>query len=152
MCEQRWKTRDRLLEYDINVSNLDPNPIIISNEFPWGNLQLSVLSQQLYTIATNNGYTGTRDEFITRFSTGVEPNFIICDSTADFPAQGSINTLYLDSSTNILYYATSSDAINTNLLSNIGGFISDTIDNVYYFYIPVRAMPIENIILDGGEA
>lgn len=152
MCEQRWKTRDRLLEYDINVENIEPNPIILNNVFPWDNLQLSVLGQQLYMIAANNGYTGTRDTFLERFALGSEPNFVVCDTRADFPAIGSIATLYLDHSTSILYYAISTATLDAVLLERIGGFIGTEENHLYYCYIPVRALPIEDIILNGGGA
>lgn len=153
----RVQTRDLLLEYDkavvpprpraaglgviyswlnsntISQGELDvppiPNSSNIKSIYPWENLGLTILSNQLYQIAVNSGYTGTKEEFNTYFGFYLEHNRqeIIFDVFSHFPQIGTSNQLYFDLNEKILYYW----------------------DNEY---IPVNTMLIANTIVDGGEA
>ena len=98
----RERTRDLLLEYDIhimpprpraaglsmiytwlnsNIPNSDPIysvPIPETAEFsvvyPWESVGLSILSDQIFILASNSGYTGTREEFHHYFGSYLENN------------------------------------------------------------------------------
>ena len=152
----RQRTRDLLLEYDkmimpprpraaglgIIYSWLESNtpstdviysvPIPQTAEFsvvyPWESIGLSILSDQIYILAANSGYTGTREEFHRYFGVYLENNRqeILFEEYNNFPQVGSQNMLYFDLNEKILYYW----------------------DNEY---IPVNAMLIANTILHGGE-
>ena len=157
MNSYRRATRDLLLEYDSTImpphpraaglsyiynwleSNKAPDEDIdmppiptntnMSMVYPWEQTNLGILSNQLYTIAANSGYTGTYQEFNTYFGTYLERNRqeIIFDIYSNFPQVGSANILYFDLEEKILYYWDGQ-------------------------YLPVNAMLIANTILNGGEA
>ena len=152
----RQRTRDLLLEYDRMImpprpraaglgliySWLESNtpstdviysvPIPQTAEFsivyPWESIGLSILSDQIYILAANSGYTGTREEFHKYFGVYLENNRqeILFETYDNFPQAGTQNMLYFDLNEKILYYW----------------------DNEY---IPVNAMLIAHTILDGGE-
>ena len=152
----RQRTRDLLLEYDRMImpprpraaglgliySWLESNtpstdviysvPIPQTAEFsivyPWESIGLSILSDQIYILAANSGYTGTREEFHKYFGVYLENNRqeILFETYDNFPQVGTQNMLYFDLNEKILYYW----------------------DNEY---IPVNAMLIAHTILDGGE-
>ena len=152
----RERTRDLLLEYDRMImpprpraaglsliyswleSNVPSTDVIYSvpipetSEFsivyPWESVGLNILGDQIYILASNSGYTGTREEFHRYFGTYLENNKqeILFEEYNNFPQVGSTNMLYFDLNEKILYYW----------------------DNEY---IPVNAMLIANTILDGGE-
>lgn len=91
----RRATRDLLLEYDTSImpphpraaglayvynwlesnkapdENIDMPPTPVQNDlqmvYPWEQTNLSILSNQLYTLAANSGYVGTYEEFNTYF-------------------------------------------------------------------------------------
>lgn len=153
----RERTRDLLLEYDIsimpprpraaglsmiytwlhgNIPNSNPVynvPIPQTAEFsivyPWESVGLSLLSDQIFILASNSGYTGTREEFHRYFGTYLERNRqeILFEEYNNFPQVGSVNMLYFDLNEKILYYWDGE-------------------------YIPVNAMLIAHTILEGGEA
>ena len=157
MNSNRRATRDLLLEYDSTImpphpraaglnyvynwleSNKAPDedtdmpPIPTTTDmhmvYPWEQTNLGILSQQLYVIAVNSGFTGTLQEFSTYFGYYLENNKkeIVFDSFANFPEIGVYNMLYFDLDERILYYW----------------------DNEY---IPVNAMLIADTIVNGGEA
>lgn len=154
----RERTRDLLLEYDIRImpprpraaglamvypwlnSNtadqgwVDIPPIPDTPEFqvvyPWESIGLSILGDQIYMLAANSGYTGTREDFHRYFGTYLNDNKweILFESYNNFPEIGAIDKLYFDLDENILYYWDETE------------------------YKPVNAMLITNTILNGGDA
>ena len=154
----RDRTRDLLLEYDIRIMPPRPRaaglamvypwlnsntsdqgwinipPIPDTPEFqvvyPWESVGLSILGDQIYMLAANSGYTGTREEFHRYFGSYLQTNSweILFESYNNFPQVGQQDKLYFDLDKNILYYWTGTE------------------------YNPVNAMLITNTILEGGEA
>lgn len=104
--KERWRTRDRLLDYDSSI--MPPHPyngdIALPVVYPWENVTLSVLSHQLYEIALQNGFSGTEENFLKKFSNGSNEKEIIVGTIATFPENGQEDYLYLDRETGILYY------------------------------------------------
>lgn len=152
----RQRTRDLLLEYDLRImpprpraaglaivypwlnSNYEEGgwvtlPIPQTAEFqvvyPWESIGLSILSDQIYLLAANSGYHGTREEFHRYFGSYLETNRweIMFDSFENFPDIGEQDKLYFDLNERILYYWNDE-------------------------YIPVNAMLITDTIINGGEA
>lgn len=152
----RRRTRDLLLEYDVHIMPPRPRtaglamiyPWLNSNKesegwvtipipetaefqmvYPWESVGLSILSDQIYMLAANSGYTGTREEFHRYFGSYLEINKweILFEEFNNFPQVGQQDKLYFDLDEKILYYW----------------------DNEY---IPVNAMLITNTIVNGGEA
>ena len=152
----RARTRDLLLEYDIHIMPPHPRaaglamiypwrsnawsgdwiipPIPDTEEFkvvyPWESIGLSILSDQIYMLAANSGYSGTREEFHHYFGSYLENNRweIMFDDYANFPETGETDKLYFDLGENILYCWNDTE------------------------YTPVNAMLIADTILNGGEA
>lgn len=108
-------------------------PIPATTEFqvvyPWESIGLNILGDQIYILAANSGYTGTREEFHKYFGTYLERNRqeILFEDYANFPERGSKEMLYFDLQEKILYYWDEA-------------------------YIPVNAMLIAHTILSGGDA
>lgn len=155
--KSRWRTRDLLLQYDSRIMPPRPHtagigfiygwfnsndpiadkasypPIPDTAEFatvyPWESLGLSILSDQIYILASNSGYNGTREEFHRYFGSYLETNRqeILFETYNNFPQVGTKDMLYFDLDEKILYYW----------------------DNEY---IPVNAMLIANTFINGGEA
>ena len=153
----RARTRDLLLEYDAHIvpprpraaglamvypwlnSNsesqgwADIPPIPDTPEFqvvyPWESIGLSILGDQIYMLAAQSGYHGTREEFHHYFGSYLENNRweILFEDFANFPEQGEFDKLYFDLGEKILYYWSGAE------------------------YTPVNAMLIAHTILDGGE-
>lgn len=152
---ERHRTRDLLLEYDINImpprpragglaivypwgspvwDNVidmsipkQPHITSLSMVYPWENTSLNILNHQLYLLAIQNGFEGTEAEFKELFTAFVGPRSIMFALYSDFPEVGVKNKLYFDLEEKILYYWDEE-------------------------YIPVNAMLIANTILEGGEA
>ena len=154
----RERTRDLLLEYDISIipprpraaglamvypwlnSNYEEGgwanipPIPDTPEFqivyPWESIGLSILGDQIYLLAAQSGYNGTREEFHRYFGSYLQSNDweILFETYDNFPETGRQDKLYFDLDEKILYYWAGSE------------------------YIPVNAMLIANTILNGGEA
>lgn len=153
----RARTRDLLLEYDVHIMPPRPRaaglamvypwlnsntantgwatlPIPQTEEFqviyPWESIGLSILSDQIYVLASNSGYHGTREEFHHYFGSYLETNKweILFEQFDNFPETGEIDKLYFDLGENILYYWAGSE------------------------YVPVNAMLITDTIINGGEA
>ena len=126
---ERWRTRDRLLEYDTNL--VPPHPLAAGGIpiliYPWENTSLNILFNQLYALAIQNGFLGTIDEFKQLFSNYVERKQILFADYKDFPVVGDPDKFYFDQVEKILYHWEDR-------------------------YIPVNAMLIANTVLDGGEA
>ena len=153
----RDRTRDLLLEYDLrimpprprqaglamvypwlnsNVANqgwVNIPPIPDTPEFqvvyPWESVGLSILGDQIYMLAANSGYHGTREEFHHYFGSYLERNEweILFETYDNFPETGDQGKLYFDLNERILYYWNNE-------------------------YIPVNAMLIANTVLNGGDA
>lgn len=149
---QRIKTRDRLLDYDLPAS-----PIVdkLQAPYPWISVSLSTLTKQLYQIALQNGFLGNQQSFISRFTNGS----IIRGTLNSFPIPGDPNTLYLDKETDILYYFRETTInIDLQLVAKIGAaivghsIVASTQEQITYLYIPVRAMPLEDLIFNCGSA
>ena len=153
----RERTRDLLLEYDIRIMPPHPRaaglamiypwlssnyinggwitlPIPDTEEFhtvyPWESVGLNILGDQIYMLASNSGYSGTREDFHRYFGSYLERNRweILFESYNNFPQVGEQDKLYFDLGENILYYWAGTE------------------------YEPVNAMLITNTILEGGEA
>ena len=152
---ERHRTRDLLVEYDINImpphpragglaivypwgssmwDNVidmsipkQPHTTNLSMVYPWENTSLNILSHQLYLLAVQSGFEGTEAEFKELFAAFVGPRSIMFALYSDFPEVGIENKLYFDLEEKILYYWDDE-------------------------YIPVNAMLIANTRLDGGEA
>jgi len=45
MCKERWRTRDRLLEYDESIMPLRPHSAGLSMIYPWENVTLLTLEK-----------------------------------------------------------------------------------------------------------
>ena len=153
----RQRTRDLLLEYDARImpprpraaglamvypwlnSNSEdagwinippiPNTAEFQVVYPWETIGLNILGDQIYMLASNSGYTGTREEFHRYFGSYLERNRweILFETYNNFPQVGEQDKLYFDLDEHILYYWNNE-------------------------YIPVNAMLIANTILDGGDA
>ena len=153
----RERTRDLLLEYDFRIipphpraaglamvypwldSNYEagggwvippiPNTAEFSVVYPWESIGLNILGDQIYILAANSGYTGTREEFHHYFGSYLETNRweILFEEFTNFPAQGETDKLYFDLDEKILYYWDGNE------------------------YTPVNAMLIAHTILNGGE-
>ena len=153
----RERTRDLLLEYDVHIvpprpraaglamvypwlnSNYEEGswasipPIPDTPEFqivyPWESIGLSILGDQIYMLAANSGYHGTREEFHHYFGSYLERNEweILFETYDNFPETGDQSKLYFDLNERILYYWNNE-------------------------YIPVNAMLIANTVLNGGDA
>jgi len=111
----RERTRDLLLEYDLRImpprpraaglamvypwlnSNYEEGswinipPIPDTAEFqivyPWESVGLSILGDQIYMLAAQSGYTGTREEFHHYFGSYLETNRweILFEEFRNFP-------------------------------------------------------------------
>ena len=147
---ERRRTRDRLY-YSLLVDYYNcptpmPSPII----YPIENLSSAVLSKQLYQIALNNGYTGSLQDFFDKFSSN--DGEIIRGTIATFPVPGSDTNFYFDEETSILYYFKMvNQQVNEDMIKTLGAVIVDTNDAMTYLYIPIRAMSIEDTILNYGS-
>ena len=154
----RTRTRDLLLEYDIRIMPPRPRaaglsmvyPWLNSNSesegwinippipntpefqvvYPWESVGLSILGDQIYMLAAQSGYHGTREEFHHYFGSYLENNRweIMFDEFVNFPETGEIDKLYFDLNEKILYYWAGNG------------------------YTPVNAMLIAHTIINGGEA
>ena len=152
----RERTRDLLLEYDIRImpprpraaglamvypwlnSNTEepgwvnippiPNTPEFQVVYPWESIGLSILGDQIYLLAAQSGYNGTREEFHRYFGSYLQSNDweILFETYDNFPETGRQDKLYFDLDERILYYWNNE-------------------------YIPVNAMLITNTILNGGD-
>lgn len=153
--KERFRTRDRLLEYDSMIMPLTPHSAGLSIIYPWEDVLFSGLAHQLFLIAQKNGYDGDEQQFIERFSNGDSESTSGIDIGAinTFPVPGKENYLYLDKETEILYYFKIAEkAIAANVAEQNGAVIVGTEGNQTYLYIPIRALPIEPLIIDCGTS
>lgn len=174
---ERWRTRDRLLEYDGSIMPLYPHsggiavpypregdiPLTIpeliheaelKTVYPWENYSLNILAHQLYLIARDNGFSGTEKYFIEKFSSNDTANEkdVIVGTIETFPREGNENILYLDKETSILYYFKHANSINEQAIQDTASVITGFENNIYFIYIPVRALLLEDTILNCEDA
>ena len=150
---ERKRTRDRLLQYNllpiINPSAINPFlPIPTS-------IDENILEDAIFNIAAKYGFMGTKNDFWTKFNT----QNVHSGTLQTFPVPGIEYDLYLDTETSILYYFRSvTQTVYSDLAARIGiaivgtHIIQDTTTTITYLYIPVQALPIENLIYDCGDA
>ena len=148
---ERKRTRDRLLEYDFSIVSPHPHTAGLSMIYPWENTSLSQLKAQILQIAKDCGYTGTDAEFWERFAGS--GGGVVTGIIGTFPRPGKENQLYLDVETDILYYFKEADE-NADIaaLIDAGAEISYGDNNEVYIYLPVRALPIEPLLLNCGSS
>lgn len=117
MNEERWRTRDLLQKAQNAATNFGS----LSSVYPWENIQLSALAQQLYKIAADNGYSGTQEEFVRKFGNFTEDWQIEVMPFEQFPDTGSKDKLYLDDNSNNLYRWNGEEylLINSNFISGV---------------------------------
>ena len=156
--KERFRTRDRLLEYDSTIMPLKPHSAGLPIVYPWENNPLSSLSHKLFLIAQSNGYTGNEEDFLNRFSNG-ETNSssgegVNTGTINTFPVPGIENQLYLDIETEILYYfKIVLEQFSDDFINKTGAEIVGRGENgSYYLYIPVRTLPIEPLLLNCGSS
>lgn len=148
MNKERWKTRDLL----VDSSKINTPFSSIKTVYPWENMQLDMLSKQIYQIAQNYGYSGDEKAFWDKFSNGP----VVISTVDEFPVVGEEDRLYLDKESGILYYFIATTNVIYHELANaldvnISGENTEEDQTVTYLYIPIKAMPIENLILSGGD-
>ena len=142
MDKNRWKTS--ALTLDTNNYQVANN---IQTVYPWENMQLSILSDQIYKLAQKYGYNKDKETFWKKFSEGT----IIFENLEDLPAIGDENKLYLDKKSGTLYYFTTTTNIIYHELADAVGAIVQENETVTNLYIPIKALPIENLIIGGGD-
>lgn len=145
MNKDRWKTST--LTLDTNQYQAANN---IQTVYPWENIQNSQLAKQIYNIAKLYGNTDPTKE---EFWTSISKKTIVIDTLENFPLVGDEDTLYFDKNGGVLYYFVSTTNIVYTELAEAVGAIIETNDEeqITYLYIPIKAIPIENLILGGGE-
>ena len=146
---ERKRTRDRLLDYDFTFLWENPTEIVTTLPMPVL-LPEALLEKSLYNLAVQHGFSGTLDNFWDTFSN----SDIYTGTLHTFPVPGNVHKLYLDTETDILYYFKSTtDTINTSVAERMGIFViyNDNSQETY-LYIPIRAMPAEDLIYDCGDA
>lgn len=156
---ERKRTRDRLLEYDFCIVPPHPHSAGLPMVYPWENTNLSMLSYQLFYLAQKAGFTGTEEEFFARF--GNNDGHVIKGTLSTFPQIGDTRNLYLDEETGIVYYfKQTSYPVIVEVAARVGVAIVGKslvgVDNTEVWmtnlYIPIRALLIEDTILDCGDA
>ena len=148
MCQERRRTRDRLLEYDPSIIIPTPHTAGLAMIYPWENTSLSVLSNEIYQIVQRYGYQGTEAEFWFRFTGGT----LVVGTLATFPIEGNVQNLYLDKETDTLYhYKIYQGIINTKVAEDLGATIVNIENDITYLYIPIKSMLIEDVVINGGE-
>lgn len=146
---ERYRTRDRLLEYDFNIYPAVPHSAGLSMVYPWENVVINQLSKQFIELVHSHGFTGDEQELWDRFSDGV----IKHGTLSTFPIPGNKNNLYFDIETEILYYF---KAIPHEVLPDDAAVIGAAIVGISriaekeqtftYLYIPIKSLPIEGIL------
>lgn len=148
---ERKRTRDRLLQYDTTIVPT-PYSTSIPMIYPWQNASLAILSHQIFKLAQTSGYTGTEDLLFRRFNGGAIHPY---KTLEEFPIPGIQGDLYLETSTQIVYYyTTTTGEIDAENIAAVGGVIVDysVANNETAIYLPIRALTIEPLLLNCGDA
>ena len=152
---QRKRTRDRLLQYDFTRIPALPHSAGLPFVYPWETYyNTATLELQLLQLAQQHGYTGSEQEFWQHFISGS----VIMGTLQTFPIPGNETCLYLDTQTDILYYfKATTQPVDPDKVALIDAAIVDISiieggETTTYLYIPVKAMPMENLIFDCGDA
>lgn len=147
---ERWRTRDRLFDNYYPPSPCSTGFNIIH---PLENISLFILESSILKLAKQHGFNGSIDDFWNRFNSSE----IHYGTLNTFPVPGKDNDLYLDTETNILYYfKATKETIYTDLAARVDiaivgiSIIEDTEEKITYLYIPIKALPIEDLIYDTG--
>lgn len=117
---ERWRTRDRLLEYNTDIMPPSPRAAGLNIIYPWENVNLNVFDAELLTLAREHGF----DDNATTLWNVLLNNNVHVGTLDTFPEDGDTNTLYYDSDTGIIYQCIIED--NTCV------------------YVPIKALPIED--------
>lgn len=147
---ERKKTRDRLLDYELPPIPYSSCPLPV---YPWTNLA-SQMQSYLLEDAGKYGFDGSIDDLWNLLL----KNNIYVGTLNTFPLIGEKDILYLDTETDILYYFKSTNLpIDPDLIAKVGAAIVGTHvvgeDDMFIdLYIPVRALPLENLIFNCGNA
>lgn len=150
-CRERHRTRDRLLEYDQDVVPYTPHTAGLPLIYPWENITLSVLQHQIFEIAEHYGFIGTENDFFSKL-VNIKGG-VVNGTIATFPVPGEFDVLYLDNETDTLYYFKILDEIITqDTADEIDAVVVETSETTTSLYIPVRALLLENSILNSGNA
>lgn len=128
MYLDRPKTRDLLLEYDINICPPRPHAAGLPVVYPWENMSLTVFAKQLFNVAANSGYNGSESEFMQNFGSYLGAKPIIYTDFTNFPEEGETEKLYFALDEKIMYYWDGTE------------------------YKPVKATLIDNTIIYSGDA
>ena len=97
---ERYRTRDRLLDYNLDI--WIPTPTVSHIPYPVVNIPVSLAANALYALAVANGFEGTQQELLSNFDNIT--NHIIIGTLDTFPELGDNEHLYYDTSLKILYY------------------------------------------------
>lgn len=125
---ERYRTRDRLLEYDDTIVPLYPHSAGLPIIYPWESDLLKNIVHQFFLMAAASGYTGSEETFMTSFGYLIENEQIIFSSFDEFPESGDNNHLYFDTQENIMYAYVNNE------------------------YQPLNELLIKDTILNGGNA
>lgn len=135
MDKNRWKT---------SVLTLDTNDYQAANSiqtvYPWEQIQNSQLARQMYQIAKDNGYTGTKDEYLAKYVELFDASKVIAGKVSEFPIPGDAKNVYLDNEVGTLYYYQFAEGeIDTTVPELIGARIVVDEDNNTHLYIPIKS-------------
>ena len=150
VCKERWKTRDLISHTQIATGGYFSSIVSV---YPWEQIQNTQLEEQLYEIAKSNGFEGSIEEFCENYAKIFAGGTVVKIPLSQFPAPGNELNLYLDTEGGTLYYYKTVSELNMELVNCVGAQVAGrSEDNDYYLYIPVKAVPIENLILRCGDS
>lgn len=148
---ERWRTRDRLLEYDSNIMPPRPQDAGLKVVYPWVDTSYTVLQHQIFQIAQNLGYQASEPEFYQLLIS--DKTDVVVGTLATFPIPGEADVLYLDEDTGIVYYFHEfSETVYTERAARIGAAIvgysllEDTKTIITDTYIPISAKVLEGTL------
>ena len=144
---ERRRTRDRLLKYYGGILPAPAHSNSIGVIYPWEEMNLVEFEHEFYNLASKHGYEGSPASL---WEVMFKDSSIITGTIHTFPMPGDPNLLYLDIETDILYYFKRSVSIDIEQAAENGAYYIQNND-VYYVYIPVRALLIEDTILNCGH-
>lgn len=104
MYLDRPKTRDLLLEYDVSIRPPRPRAAGLPVVYPWENLSLNIVAEQLYQLAANSGFDKPKDEFFANFGSYLQNKQVVYSNYEDFPITGAADVLYFATDQKALYY------------------------------------------------